>query len=107
MKKVIQLTMAGIVALTFSNTQLFAHDLVLEDDMGEGVTLSEKDTSTVHYTYDSADSRDRESMTEAVFFPEVDLATRHFAGDPSTPSAANLMAEGICLINFSPLMVTR
>lgn len=104
MKKMIQLTMAGIAALTFANTQVFAHDLVLEDDMAEGISLSEENNTPVSYKYDSANPGGKESMTELVFFPESNQDTHHFNGDPSTPSAENMMTEGICLKTLFPLV---
>lgn len=107
MKKMIQLAVAGVAVLALSNTQVLAHDLDLEDDMAEGITLSEQSPNTATYKYDSVESGAQESMTEAVFFPESNQSAHHYAGDPSTPSADALMVEGICMKTFRPLMATR
>lgn len=110
MKKTLALAMTGIAVLLFANSQAFAasYEVSLEDDMGEGISLAEQKETTVSYKYDNSAPDAGEFMTEAVFFPEAKAQSgTEYAGDVSTPSMQNLMAEGICLETFPQLIVSR
>ncbi len=101
MKKKLALTMTGIAILLFANSQAFAapYELGFDDDMGEGISFSEKQFFyTVSYKYDNSIPEASEFMTEAVFFPEeAPQKTNKYRSDNSMDSLEHLMADGICM----------
>lgn len=101
MKKTLVLIMTGITVLLFAGSQAYAatHNLGFGDDMGEGISFSEKtNSSTISYKYDNSIPDANEFMTEAVFFPEeAPQKTIKYIGDNSIDSLEHLMADGICM----------
>ncbi len=109
MKKTLVLAMTGIALFLFTSSQAFAvsYELDLEDDMGEGISLSEKKESTVSYKYDNSLPDADEFVAEGVFISDGPQDHTHFAGDNSILSMQHLMTDGICMDTLSKAIVTR
>jgi hypothetical protein len=109
MKKTIALAMTGIAVLLFANSQAFAAsgELGFGDDMGEGISFSEKKESTVSYKYDNSVPEAGEFMAEGIFFSEPVKNEIKYVGDNSIDSRQHLMTDGICLETFAQTFVSR
>lgn len=109
MKKTLVLAMTGIALLFFTNSQVFAmsYELSLDDDMGEGISLSEKKESTVSYKYDNSLPDAGEFVAEGVFISNDVQDDTHYIGDNSILSIQHLMTDGICMETLSKSIVVR
>ena len=101
--------MTGIALLFFTNSQAFAmsYELDLDDEMGEGLSLSEKKESTVSYKYDNSLPDAGEFVAEGVFISNDVQDDTIYLGDNSIPSMQNLMTDGICMETLLDSIVVR
>ena len=109
MKKTLVLAMTGIALFLFTNSQAFAvsYELDLEDEMGEGISLSEKKESTVSYKYDNSLPDAGDFVAEGISISDAPQDHTHYIGDNSMPSMQHLMTDGICMDTLSQSIVAR
>ena len=101
---------AAIMTMTLISSQASAefYKVHLEEDMGEGITLSvNQPAESIGYTYDNSVPQSEDLLTEGIPSLEPKKDSMRFRGDPSVPSLANLMTEGICIENFPKHIAKR
>jgi len=100
--------MTGIAVLLFANSQVFAaSELGFGDDMGEGISFSETQESSMNYAYDNTLPSASDMMAEGVVFSDVVKDDTRYLGDNSMDSVQHLMTDGICMDTLLESFATR